>query len=93
MPRAEADKRCQVAASSHRWHFNPNCYLGGAPIALLSSKLAFGATNHVVWIHYQNDAVVAVLVRTADSAKRRPTDAPLDRKDNPARPLGADFTP
>jgi hypothetical protein len=45
----------------------------------LETPLTFGAKNWVVYIVFEGDVVAAVLVRTEDSPRLRPKDAPGDR--------------
>jgi hypothetical protein len=93
MSRSRVDALCADACARQRgWIFIPDSFPGSSSVAALYSRTDLGASNHVVWIHFKNDAVVAVLVRIADTARFRPDDAPLDRKDKPSRSLGADFT-
>src|SRR5262245_46174521 len=93
MPRGHVNALCEDACTRQGgWIFVPDTFPGGSAVAMVSPRTAFGATNHVVWIHFENDIVVAVLVRIADTARFGPDDAPLDRKDKPSRSLGADFT-
>jgi hypothetical protein len=80
MPRAETDRRCNEArASGSGWDYDPNVVGLGASVALVKTPLTFGAQNWVVYIVFEQDVVVAVLVRTTDSRFRRPTGSPQDR--------------
>jgi len=93
MPRSQVNTLCADAcARQDGWRFVPDVYPGGSAVAAVYSRTSIGASNHVVWIQFENDVVVAVLVRILDTARYRPDDAPLDRKDKPSRSLGTAFT-
>jgi len=93
MPRSQVNALCEDACARRGgWRFVRDAFPGGSAVAKVCPRTALGATNHVVWVHFEDDVVVAVLVRIADTARFRPDDAPPDRKDRPSRNLGADFT-
>jgi len=93
MSRNQVNALCQDAcARQSGWVFVPDAYPGASTVAAVYSRTQIGASNHVVWIQFENNAVVAVLVRILDTGRFRPSDAPLDRTDKPSRTLGADFT-
>ena len=93
MPRSQVDALCANACEKQSgWRYIRDFYPGGAAVSAIYSRTTFGAGNHVVWVHFEKDVVVAVLVRIADTARFRPSEAPPDRLDKPSRSLGADFT-
>ena len=97
MPKGAAMRACESAADEHReWAFKywETCEIaGGLSAARVDSPLTVGAGNWVVWIVFDGDAVAAVLIRTLDSSRLRPDDAPEDRVDDPSRPQLAEFAP
>jgi hypothetical protein len=94
MPRAEVDRRCnQARAASSGWDYDPNVEGFGASVALLKTPLTFGAQNWVVYMVFEKDAVVAVLVRTTDTPFRSPTGSPQDRVRDARATWLSGFTP
>jgi hypothetical protein len=64
----------------------------GASMALVESPLTFGAKNWVVFIVFEDDIAAAVLVRTEDTPRLRPDEAPHDRIQDVRAPWLAGFT-
>jgi hypothetical protein len=80
MPRDEADHRCkQACLDDAGWKYFPNVEELGGSVALLQSALTFGARNWVVYFVFEDDVVVAVLVRTEDWRRQKPIGSPQDR--------------
>jgi hypothetical protein len=83
MPRSQVDQMCEATCAKNQgWrHWLEAKHLGSS-VAIVQSPVAFGATNHVVYIVFDKDVVAAVLVRTLDTTTQRPSDAPQDRVAN-----------
>jgi hypothetical protein len=80
MPRDEADRRCKQACLDNAgWKYYPNVEELGGSVALLQSPLTFGARNWVVYFVFEDDIVVAALVRTEDWRRQKPNGSPQDR--------------
>jgi hypothetical protein len=80
MPRDEADRGCKQACLDNAgWKYYPNVQKRRASVALIQSQLTFGAKNWVVYFVYEDDVVVAALVRTEDWRRLRPIGSPQDR--------------
>ena len=80
MRRDEADQRCKQACLNNAgWRYHPNVEGLGASVALIESPLTFGARNWVVYFVFEDDVVVAALVRTEDWRRQKPIGSPQDR--------------
>jgi hypothetical protein len=80
MSRHEADRRCKQACLDNAgWKYHPNVEGLGASVSLVESHLTFGARNWVVYFVFEDDVVIAALVRTEDWRRLRPIGSPRDR--------------
>jgi hypothetical protein len=80
MPRGQVNQICRAACVEHHgWTYWPEVTPYGSSVAVVQSPVAFGATNHVVYVVFDHDAVAAVLVRTLDVRSQWPREAPHDR--------------
>ena len=80
MPRDEADLRCkQACLDDAGWTYNPNVEELWPSVAVIQSPLTFGARNWVVYFVFEDDVVVAALVRTEDWRRQKPIGSPQDR--------------
>ena len=68
-----------VCLDQFGWSYDPNIAGHGASVALVRTPLIFGARNWVVYLVFEDDIVVAVLVRTDDTPRLRPNRSPEDR--------------
>jgi hypothetical protein len=91
MSRSQASQMLETAVNEHPgWRYRPTAFSHSA-VAALESPLAVGATNHVVYVVFDRDVVSAVLVRTEDTARYRPSNAPQDRLLDSALSVLKDF--
>jgi hypothetical protein len=80
MPLNEADRRCkQACVDNSGWTYERIHQWLGTSVAYVESPLTFGARNWVVYFVFEDDVVVAVLVRTADTPHLKPKGSPQDR--------------
>ena len=93
MPQSQASRMLARAADEHSgWRYRPEALSSGADVAALESPLTFGASNHIVYVVFDQDVVSAVLVRTVDTATLRPPEAPQDRVADPTLNVLKNFT-
>ena len=75
------------------WRYDPNVEDFGAPVALVSTPVTFGAKNWVVYFLFEGEIVAAVLVRTEDTRYDRPQGSPEDRVRDVRAPWLREFVP
>lgn len=93
MTRDKADRTCkQACVKNRRWNYDASLEEVGLSRAIVESPLTFGARNWVVYLVFEKDVVVAVLVRTTDSPRMKPSGSPQDRLAEPLAPWLARFT-
>jgi hypothetical protein len=93
MPRKEVDRICKRdCLENPGWKYYPSVEGLGPSVALVESPLTFGAKNWVVFIVFEDEVVAAVLVRTQDTRRLRPDEAPPDRVQDVRAPWMAEFT-
>jgi hypothetical protein len=80
MSRDEVNRRCKQACHDDAgWKYVPNVDGRWPAVAVIQSPLTFGARNWVVYFAFEDDVVVAVLVRTYDERRQKPIGSPQDR--------------
>jgi hypothetical protein len=94
MPRNEVDRLCSRACFENSgWKNYPHFDPFGLSATVVETAVTIGAKNWAVFIVFENDMVAAVLVRTEDSPRTKPDEAPQDRVQNVREPWLAEFRP
>ena len=94
MSRQQVVRLCKLACIENpSWSYKDQADPGGErwSSVLLVTPVELGATNWVLYCVFEQDKVVAVLVRTANSRRFRPPDAPNDKLRVPAPSWIEDF--
>jgi hypothetical protein len=94
MPRHHVDRKCEQACLQNpTWRYYPNVEAFGTSVSLVESPLTVGAKNWVVFIAFDADVVAGVFVRTNDTRRLKPQEAPEDRVHDVRGEWLAEFRP